>query len=70
MARTSYIQWGDDDDDDDDNDDDDVCFVLDQNAKLEFYSPSSLKQKSAGRYVAPLGHIILILSQAIFYLSP
>ena len=44
---------------------DDVPFVLDQHANLHFYSASSLKQKSAGRHVAPLGHIILIPSQPI-----
>jgi hypothetical protein len=41
-------------------DDDEVRFVPDQHAELDFYSASSLKQQSAGRYVAPLGHIILI----------
>jgi hypothetical protein len=40
---------------------DDVRFVLDQHAELDFDSASSLKQQSAGRHVAPLGHIILIL---------
>jgi hypothetical protein len=30
---------------------------------LDFYSASLLKQQSAGRHVAPLGHIILILRQ-------
>ena len=56
------IQWN----------DDEVCFVLDQHAdhELDFYSASSLKQQSAGRHVAPLGHIILILSQPVFALSP
>jgi hypothetical protein len=48
----SYIiQW----------DDDEICFVLDQHSELDFYSASSLKQQSAGRHVAPLGHIILCL---------
>ena len=61
MARTSYFQW---------DDDDEVRFVLDQYAELDFYSASSFKQQSAGRHVAPLGHIILILSQPIFALSP
>jgi len=51
-------------------DDDKVRFVLDQNAELGFYSTSSLKQQSAGRHVAPLGHIILIPSQPVFALSP
>ena len=40
-------------------------FVLDQHAELGFYSASSLKQQSAGRHVAPLGQIILILSQPV-----
>jgi len=31
-----------------------------RSANLDFYSASSLKQQSAGRHVAPLGHIILI----------
>jgi len=30
---------------------------------LDLYSAISLKQQSAGRYVTPLGHIILIPSQ-------
>jgi len=34
-----------------------------------FYSASSLKQQSMGRHDAPLGHIILILSQPVFALS-
>ena len=34
------------------------------------YSTSSLKQQSAGRHVAPLGHIILTASQPVFALSP
>ena len=53
------FQWG-----------DEIRFVLDQRAELDFYSASSLKQRSAGRRVAPLRHIILILSQSIFSLSP
>jgi hypothetical protein len=36
-------------------DDDEVRFVLGQNAELDFYSASSLKQQSAGRHVAPVG---------------
>jgi hypothetical protein len=51
-------------------DDDEVSFVLDQHAELDFYSASSLKPQSAGRHVAPLGHIILIPSQPVFSLSP
>jgi hypothetical protein len=31
-----------------------------------FYSASSLKQRSTGRHVALLGHIILILSKPVF----
>jgi hypothetical protein len=31
---------------------------------------SSLKQQSAGRHIATLGHIILIPSQPVFALSP
>ena len=43
-------------------DPDDVCFVLDQQTYLDFYSASSLKQQSEGRHVAPLWQIILIFS--------
>jgi hypothetical protein len=50
--------------------DDDVHFVLDQQAKLNLYSVSSLKQQSADRYIAQLGLIIMILSQPVFALSP
>ena len=39
----------------------DEMTILDQHAELDFYSASSLKQQSAGRYVAPLRHTILIL---------
>jgi hypothetical protein len=35
-----------------------------------FYSAGSLKQQSVDRHVAALGHIILILSQPVFALSP
>ena len=51
-------------------DDDKFCFTLDQYAELNIYSASSLKQKFKGRHAAPLGHIILILSQPVFALSP
>ena len=51
-------------------DDDEVCIVLDQHAEVDLYSASSLKQQSAGRHVAPFGHIILIPSQPVFALSP
>jgi hypothetical protein len=47
-----------------------VRFVLDQHAELDFYSASSLKQQSAGRHVALLGHIIMILSQQVFAHTP
>jgi len=43
--------------------------VLDQNAQLEFYSASSIKQQSTCRHVTPLGHIILI-SEPASALSP
>jgi hypothetical protein len=46
-------------------DDDEVRFVLDQHAEFDFYSASSLKQQSAGKHVAPPGHIILIPSEPI-----
>ena len=46
---------------------DEVRFVLDQHAELNFFSTSSLKQQSASRHVT---HIILILSQPVFALSP
>ena len=51
-------------------DDDEVCFVLDQQAELDFYSASSLKQQFVGKHVTPLRHIILIPSQPVFALSP
>jgi hypothetical protein len=51
-------------------DGDEFRFILDQYADLDFYSASSLKQQFTGRYVAPLGHIILIPGQPIFALSP
>ena len=49
------------------NDDDDV---LDQHTELDVYSASSLRQQSAEKHVALLGHIILIPSQPVFSLSP
>jgi hypothetical protein len=36
---------------------------------MDFYCASSRKQQSVDRHVAPLGHIILISSQAVFALS-
>ena len=50
-------------------DDDEICFVLGQHADLDLYSAGSLKQQSAGIHVAPLGHIILILSPPVFTIS-
>jgi hypothetical protein len=61
MVRTNYNQW---------NDDDDVRLVLDQQAELDIHSASSLKQQSAGKHFAPLGHIKLISSQPVFALTP
>ena len=50
-------------------DDNEIRLVLDQHAKLDIYSASSLKQQSAGRHVAPLEHITLIPSQPIVALT-
>ena len=50
-------------------DDDEVVFVLDQQAELDFYSASSLKQQSVSRHVALLHHIIPIPSLPVFALS-
>ena len=36
---------------------------------MDFHCANSLKQQSADRNVAPLGHIILISSQSVFALS-
>jgi len=50
-----------------------VRFVLlDQHAKLDFYSASSLKQPSVDRIDMLLhsGHIIQIPSQPVFALTP
>ena len=45
----------------------DARFALDQHTYLDLYSSRALKQQSTGRHVASLGHIILILSQAVDY---
>ena len=37
---------------------------------MDFYSPSSLKQQSTGIHFAPLRHIILIMDQPGYDLSP
>ena len=50
--------------------DDEVRVVVDQHAELDFCSASSLKQQFAGRHVALIRHIILILRQPVFALSP
>ena len=57
----TYNQW---------DDDDEVRFVLDQQAELDFYSASSMKQQFVSRHVAPLWHIILIPSHPVFALIP
>jgi hypothetical protein len=44
--------------------------ALDQHAYLDFKSVNSQKQQSAGRYVALLIKINLILSQPVFSLFP
>ena len=59
----------DDGDDDDDDDGDDINPVLDQQASFDFHSTASLKQQSTGRYVAPNGHINLILIHPVFFYS-
>ena len=46
-------------------DDDGVFFVLDQPSLLDFYDASSLKKQTIDRNLAPLGHIILILSSSL-----
>ena len=53
---------------DEDNDDD--SFVLDQHSKFEFDCARSLQQQSTGAHVAAIEHIILILSQSVFALTP
>jgi hypothetical protein len=51
-------------------DDEEVHFVLDQYAESDFYSTSSLNQQSVDRHVTLLRHIILIMIQPVFVLSP
>ena len=60
MVKQVHIQW----------DDDDVHFVLDQHTWFDFYGAIALKQQVVDRPVVPLGHIILILRQPVFALSP
>jgi hypothetical protein len=50
--------------------DDDVCFVPRLTLLVEFYSTNSLKQQSVGRHDIPFRHIILILIQPVFALTP
>ena len=47
-------------------------FALNETNTLSwiFFSANALKQQSAERYFAPLGHIILIPGQPVFALSP
>ena len=52
-----------------DDDDDEVRFVLNQQAQLDFYSASSLKQQSADKQVAPLGNSVLIPGQPVYAVS-
>ena len=77
-SRFSPIRYDDDDDCDDDDDDcddcdddddcDEVCFALERYAYLNFYSASSLKQQSAGKYVAPHENTNHVPSQPAFLL--
>ena len=41
-------------------------FILTQHTEFDLHSASSLKQQSAGRHVAQLGHIILIQTNTNF----
>ena len=49
---------------------DGVLFVLVQQAELDFYSVSLVKQQYTGRHVAPLRHIVLIPSQPVIAHTP
>ena len=60
LRQQANFQW----------EDDEVRFIRDQNGELDFYSASSLKQQSADRHVAPLGHISLIPNKPVFALTP
>ena len=57
MERTCYIPW-----------DDHVYFVLDQHGWVNFYSACPLKQQFVEKHVS--WHIIQILSQPVFVLTP
>jgi hypothetical protein len=52
------------------NDDDMMSASYKTNAKLDFYSASSLIKQTVGRHVAPLQHTILIPSQPDFAFTP
>ena len=52
-----------------DRDDNDASFVLDENTELDFDSANSLNQHAVGRHIAPLRHIIMILSSRVFVLT-
>jgi hypothetical protein len=49
---------------------DDDLFLLVQQAELDFYSVSLVKQQYTGRHVAPLRHIVLIPSQPVIAHTP
>ena len=51
----------------DDGDDYYVRFILDRQTEFDFYSASSLKQQSACKHVASLGHIILVSELTSLY---
>lgn len=40
--------------------------MLDQHVELDLFSIRLLKQQFAGRYIASLGHISLILNESVF----
>jgi hypothetical protein len=47
-----------------------TVLLQNQQIELDFYIASSLKQQSADRHIASLGHFILIPSQPVFALTP
>jgi hypothetical protein len=51
-------------------DDDEICFSLDQNAYLDFYSAWLTETTVCWYTFHPIGHSILILIQPVFALSP
>jgi hypothetical protein len=60
MARIINFQWN----------EAEICLVIEQQAYLDFYSTTSLKQQSEDRRVTQLVHINLIPRQPVFALSP